>query len=235
MATAVVALGIAFYYSWELTLVTLAIVPLSTSVLIYLSSKISPLIAAQQDLLSAAAQTTTNALSAIETVKSLNGQDVELPKFEASILSAGSYYVRQTRIVALQFGFVRFVSLIMFAGPFWFGNHLVHTGKKPAGSIVTTFWSCLAAMQAIEAILPQALVMFRGRVAAAVLTQLTSPALNGDTPYESKGGKHVIKHESFHEDILFHKVRSCILSTLMIANWAGRFQLSCPPRFQSAS
>ena len=167
--TAITSLGVAFYYCWNLTLVILATLPVSALFLSWLSMRMQPSITAQQEELSAASKSSGNAFHNIDTVKSFNGQDTEVTRFTTSISKAAKHYMVQAKINALEFGFVRLVTILMFVQGFWYGHYLVSKGGKSTGTVITTFWSCLTATEAIENILPFLLVLEKGRGAGAAL------------------------------------------------------------------
>lgn len=167
--TTIVALGVAFYTAWALTFVTLATVPFSAIILGWISARMQPSIETQSENLSQASKLADNAISAIDTVKCFNGQDYEVWQYSTSIKRAAQSYLKQARANALQIGFVRLVTLGMFVQGFWYGSHLVSIGSKTPGQILTAFWACLMATQAIEQILPQMIVLEKGRAAGATL------------------------------------------------------------------
>ncbi|KAL8714616.1 MAG: hypothetical protein Q9220_001564 [cf. Caloplaca sp. 1 TL-2023] len=173
-ATAFAALGLALYTAWDLTLITIATIPFSAVILAWISSKMQPSIDAQAKELSTASKIANNALQAIDTVKCFNGQDFEVWQYAKTIDRAAKRYLVQAKANALQIGFVRFVTLSMFVQGFWYGSHLVIQGKKNAGDVLTAFWSCLMAVQAIEQILPQMIVLEKGRAAGATLKAILS-------------------------------------------------------------
>lgn len=128
-----------------------------------------PSIDAQSKELNKCSKYANNAIQAIDTVKCFSGQDFELWQYSKAVKSAAEYYLLQARANAFQIGFVRFVTLAMFVQGFWYGSHLVQTGKKNAGEVLTAFWACLTATQAFEQILPQMIVLEKGRAAGATL------------------------------------------------------------------
>lgn len=170
--TALAAVGIAFYTAWNLTLVTLATVPFAGIILTWISARMQPGIDAQVHELTQASKQANNAISAIDIVKCFNGQDFEIWQYAKIIKKAARYYLIQAQANALQIGFVRFITLSMFVQGFWYGSHLVATGAKDPGQVLTTFWACLMATQAIEQILPQMIVLEKGRAAGATLKVL---------------------------------------------------------------
>ncbi|KAI9843976.1 MAG: hypothetical protein M1837_006018 [Sclerophora amabilis] len=167
--TALGALGVAFYYSWNLTLVTLATVPLAGIILSFISARMQPSIENQQEELSVASKLITNALSSIEVVKCFNGVDQEIWQYARAIRKAARHYLGQAHANALQIGLVRLIILGMFVQGFWYGSTLVKPGGKDAGDVLTTFWAAFTATQAIEQILPQMIVLEKGRAAGATL------------------------------------------------------------------
>lgn len=75
--------------------------------------------------------------------------------------------MKQALSNSIQIGFVRFVTTAMFVQGFWYGGHLVTTGRTSACDVLTTFWACLMATKPIEDILPHMLVLEKGRAAGA--------------------------------------------------------------------
>ena len=128
-----------------------------------------PSIDAQIEELTEASKLANNAISVIEMVKYFNGQDSEMWQYANAIKTAATWYLIQAQANALQIGFVRIVTLGMFVQGFWYGSHLVAIGEKNAGEVLTAFWACLVATQAIEQILPQMIVLEKGRAAGATL------------------------------------------------------------------
>lgn len=171
-ATVIVSLGIAFYFAWNLTLVTLALVPFASVVLAWVSARMQPSIHRQDVELNQASKLANNAISAIDAVKYLNGQDTEISQYTEVVGNAARFYLVQARGIAVQLGLVRFVILGMFVQGFWFGSYLVSIGSKNAGQVLTAFWACLIATQAVEQIMPQMMVLERGRRAAATLKSM---------------------------------------------------------------
>jgi ATP-binding cassette subfamily B (MDR/TAP) protein 1 len=162
-----------------------------------------PNIDAQAAELSQATKTAGTAISAIETVKCCNGQDYEVEHFSNAIGRAAEFYRRQARANALQIGFVRLIILCMFVQGFWYGSSLLGSGGRDAGQILTTFWATLMATQTAEQILPQLIVLEKGKAAGAALkvvvqdenrTMKASAVTGGKRRSECKGDikfKHV--------------------------------------------
>ena len=128
-----------------------------------------PAIDLQIEHLTQASKLANNAITAIDTVKSFNGQDFELWQYLEATKKAALCYLVQARANAFQIGLVRVTLLGMFVQGFWYGNHLVDIGSRTPGEVLTAFWACLMATQTMEQLLPQMIVLEKGRVAAATL------------------------------------------------------------------
>lgn len=128
-----------------------------------------PAVEDQVEELTKASKLASNAISAIDTVKYFNGQDFETWQYSRTIKRAAKFYLVQGLANAFQIGFVRLVILGMFVQGFWYGSHLVNYGGKRPGDILTAFWACLMATQTIEQLLPQIIVLEKGRAAGATL------------------------------------------------------------------
>lgn len=180
--TVIVSLVIALYFAWNLTLVTLAVVPFAAVVLAWVSARMQPSIHRQDGELNQASKLANNAISAIDVVKCFNGQDTEISQYTKVVGNAARFYLIQARSIAVQISLVRFVTLGMFVQGFWFGSYLVLIGSKNAGQVLTAFWACLIATQAVEQIMPQLMVLERGRTAAATLKSMLTQMDNRRTP-----------------------------------------------------
>tara|TARA_R110002060_G_scaffold76031_1_gene86106 strand:- start:736 stop:1017 length:282 start_codon:yes stop_codon:yes gene_type:complete len=65
----------------------------------------------------------------------------------------------------------------IFIQGFWFGLVLVKQGLDP-GAVLTTFYACLAAMQGLETVLPQWLVLKKGISAGQTLKAIMMQVKN---------------------------------------------------------
>ena len=172
------ALGTAFYFSWKLTLVIVASFPFAGIILYFISRRLTTAIENQKIELTQASKFANTAISAIDTVKAFNGQDQEVWQYYSAIKCAGVFYLAQAKANALQFAFTKFVLVAIFVQGFWYGISLVDKGLDP-GHVLTTFYSCLTAMQAIEVILPQWLVLSKGISAGQTLKSIMSQVERG--------------------------------------------------------
>lgn len=185
--TSIAALALALYYSWRVTLVTLSTVPLSLFILSRLSAQLLPHVEAQSVSLTKASQITLTSLRFLDVVICFNGQQHELNRYCSALEKAAKSYRQQFLLNAVQIGFIRFVTLTMFVQGFWYGSQLLHEHRQTAGEILTAFWAALMAMQTIEQILPQLLVLETGRAAGWLLRSSQSHLEHGRQISQMKG------------------------------------------------
>lgn len=174
------SLGVALFFSWKLTLVIIATFPLAAISLYLISRGLTPAIEAQKRELSRATKYANTAVTAIDTVKAFNAQDQEIWQYASTINNVTMHYLKQARANAMQFGLTKFLVVVIFVQGFWYGIFLVNRGISP-GNVVTAFYSCLTAIQALEVMLPQVLVLTRGMSAGATLRNIMDQIQSGGT------------------------------------------------------
>ncbi|KAI0448963.1 P-loop containing nucleoside triphosphate hydrolase protein [Xylaria acuta] len=187
IATSIANLIVALYTAWKLTLVLLASVPVSVIVLHLLSRPVQVAIHAQKQELSRASKYAFSAISAIDLVKVFNGVDHETWQYLAAIRRSMQQYLIQARANACQLGYVKFWIDSLFVVGFYYGAVLVGQGLNP-GSVLTTFYAALAALQAIEAFVPFYLVLAKGTAAAQALRSVAHNIEDGRRIYPMMGG-----------------------------------------------
>jgi ATP-binding cassette subfamily B (MDR/TAP) protein 1 len=181
------ALGVAFYYSWNLTLVILCTVPLIYIVQSFIAHRLSIRANQQANLLEQALKYITNAILSIETVKCFNGERYELKVFTKITGRAANLYMRVANLRSIQIGVMQFFTLSVFVQGFWYGTHLVRSGDRNVGQVITTFWAGLMALQGITGFLPQFIVLQKGKTAGAQLQLLMDQISMSDQGQEFAG------------------------------------------------
>jgi ATP-binding cassette, subfamily B (MDR/TAP), member 1 len=186
---AILSLTEAFYYSWKLTLVTLSPFPITVVIMLFLSGWMQKNIAKQQEKLSEALKFSTNAFSAIETVKCFNGQEIEKEKFMVKIREASRFYFKEMNAGGLQMASAVLLSLMMFVVGFYYGGVLINLGDASAGTVVTTFFAAVGGFQAIQMLLPQIVNLEKGRTAGATLRSIMAEVQKGGVVQNARGLK----------------------------------------------
>lgn len=172
----IATLSLAFYISWSLTLVCLATAPICAVIIAIFSRKMQPSIESQQAELTKASKVASNAISSIDAVKHFNGQESETNRYKLAIQRAAHWYRKEALYSASQIGSIHLLTFGIFVQGFWYGGILVARGSIAPGDVLTAFWACLQATQAIEDLIPQLIVLEKGRTAAAALKHVLKEA-----------------------------------------------------------
>ncbi|KAE8417868.1 P-loop containing nucleoside triphosphate hydrolase protein [Aspergillus pseudocaelatus] len=184
---AIGSLALAFYTSWNLSLVTLAGIPVFSAMASFISSKMKFNIEAQQAELASASKVVNNTTTSIDTVKCLNGEAFELYNFSSRIDEAASQFLKQARLNSIQIALIRLMTYGMFVQGFWYGSFLASSGRLSPGDVLRTFWACLTAAQSIEFIMTQVIVLDKGAIAASALKMTLNRQTNDGGPKEMEG------------------------------------------------
>ncbi|KAF2212399.1 hypothetical protein CERZMDRAFT_41736 [Cercospora zeae-maydis SCOH1-5] len=168
-STGILSLVQAFVKSPKLTLVTLASTPVILGLAVLAGRPMQVNLIKMQDKLTEGQKYTTSAFTAIETVKCFNGQEIEAAKYKGIIDQAAIFYAWVAHGSALQMALIVMLSVSMFVQGFYYGGVLIARGEITSGDVVTTFFSAVGAFQAIQGILPQMIVLEKGRAAGSTL------------------------------------------------------------------
>ena len=172
IVTFLACMSVALIYSWKLTLVVVAPIPILTAVLGFLSSKTQRNLQKQSAALCEASKYISSAISMIETVKCFNAQEYEASNYKGAIQRAAEYRIAQARWNALQSGLLQFAAFTLSAQGFWFGSFLISRNDADAKAVMTAFWSATIAVEAVMQLMPLLSVFEKGRSASASLRDI---------------------------------------------------------------
>jgi len=199
VSTLVLSMAQAFYFSWDLTLVTISSVPVIMGAVIWIGRPMQNALTNQQSKLTEAQKYLTSAFSAIETVKCFNGQEIELGKYVRKVKEAASWYFRVANVHAMQMGFLGFLASTIFVQGFFYGGILIDKQKKTTADVMTCFLSAIAAFQAVQGMLPNMIVLEKGRAAGSTLRMVMAEVQGGAAV--EKRSTHLERPEECKGDI----------------------------------
>lgn len=196
------SIGTALFFSWKLTLVILATFPIVAGILAIATRGVGPAIEQQKRELSKASKSVNSAVTAINTVKAFNGEDQEVGQYLSTANAITHYYMIQARASAFQYGIIKFAAVGIFVSGFWFGLYLVTRGAR-VGHVLTTFIACGYAMQAVEIVLPNFLVLAKGKAAGETLKSIMAEMENGESTKVEDGD---LRPQAYFGDIEVNNV-----------------------------
>lgn len=186
---------VAFIFQWELTLVTLTILPAMS--IIY--GIIIPIEIRREgqilSLLNQAAGLAEEAFSSIRTVVSFNAEDRLAARYNEHLSKAHLISVRKAPMVGLIFATGLAFLCFGYSLCFWYGIRMVTQGKlgsaiEGVGTVVTVFFSVLMAVMSFAGIAPNVSAITKAAgVAQEIWTLVDLPVEDdghGQTPDSSK-------------------------------------------------
>jgi len=142
------------------------------------------------------------------------------------IKKAACWYLAQANAMAVQWGITRFFMIAIFIQGFWFGLTLVNQ-EVNAGTILTTFYSVLMAVQAIEALIPQWIILARGISAAETLKNIQMEVKNGRKVTKMIGA---LTPTTCYGDIKFQDVSKLAFENLSPLTNSGHIRIPVKPK-----
>ena len=164
-------IGVAFFYSWSVTLICLAGIPLLVFVCALLSPHITKRILECKTIQELTSSKLEWIFSALETVRVF-----QRDKFEW--LHAYDYMRQQCNVsikfwilFRLQEGICRVIVLLVFLQGFYFGSYMVKEHGLSAGNVVTVFWACLNAASLVQTVVGHLIEWNKGNASAKRLAK----------------------------------------------------------------
>lgn len=182
-------------------------IPISFIVISFTSSRMSPILKAQQSELSEASKITYDAFKSIDVVKCLNGQSSTYTLMMTRIKAAAQLYMKLAILISVQTAFPRFMSFVIFVQGFWYGSVLVHSGKSTPGDVLTTFWACLIVTQSMAQLVQHLAELERGKIAGETLYQYICADAMDESRFRTQRNRYPNLHT---EDIVLKDVSPAV-------------------------
>lgn len=157
--------GVAFYYSWKMTLVVLGATPMIAIGGGIMAKLMSTYSSEGLGAYARAGAIATEALSMIRTVTAFSAQEEEVERYEEELYDA--YTAEVKRSFAMGFGLgAFFLSMFcMFGFCLWYGHRLTLDGL-PAGKVFVVFFNVILAANGLGSVFPSFSALSVARVAA---------------------------------------------------------------------
>lgn len=199
ITTLLACLGLALASCWSLTLVILAGIPLTIIVSILCEVLTGPLLYADRLQTSRASGLVERVVVAISTIKAFNAVPREKERFSEILKENTRTYLKCTFFWGLRLGINSTLMFAMFVQGFWYGSHLVQTGKYDAGTVMAVFWSSLLASSQIQLIIQSLNIVEKGKIGMVSLMKLIQVP---------QSNQQSIRTHSTHFDEDFNRNRS---------------------------
>jgi len=134
--TVAVLLGLLFYFNWQLTLISLAILPFLVKITAKLSSQLRRMSRRVRKEMAVLTSVLQESLSAIRIIKAFSMEGYEREKFKERSKEYFTAEMKSRRIAALIGPLIGFISSFGIAFIVWFGGKLVIEGAMTAGEFI---------------------------------------------------------------------------------------------------
>ncbi|KAK0405945.1 hypothetical protein QR680_018274 [Steinernema hermaphroditum] len=146
--------GIAFFYSWKMTLVMLSVIPALVILAIIMAKKTGEASRKEAEGYGVAGAIAEEVLANIRTVIAFNGQKREIKRYEGQLKIARAMGVRKAVITGLSLGVFFFFLFSSFGLSFWFGGNLYLSGELLPGDVFTVFMAVMSGAMALSTVSP---------------------------------------------------------------------------------
>ena len=175
-ATLLTGIVIGFWYSWELTLVTLSLVPILATIG-GIGKRKGALSAAREAASDAEANAVTDELfAAIRTVAAFTGERRAEASYRASATLAALAGFQARVVTGLGHGTVQLVLFSGYCIAMWFGSFLIRQGTINGGHVMSAFFSVMISASSLGQTAPCFDAFKRGCRAAASLFEVIERA-----------------------------------------------------------
>lgn len=188
LVSIVSAFIIAMIYSWQLTLISLASLPLIIGFTGITTAPMTKALTDYKSTVEDAANILTWTLNAFSTVKQFNAQLSQIKAFERFLNQGYQFYKKFTFYVGLQQGISRFAVLAMFVPAFVVGGNLVRAGKIESGDVLTVFWCSMLIANSFSELGLRMEPYQKGIIASAKLQGFLSLDVSASTYFKSMIG-----------------------------------------------
>ncbi|XP_030842345.1 ATP-binding cassette, sub-family B (MDR/TAP), member 4 isoform X3 [Strongylocentrotus purpuratus] len=161
--------GIAFWKSWELTLVLLSTTPLLAAAGGFMAYFLTSFAKLEQESYAQAGSVAEEVLSCIRTVIAFGGEQKEVTRYEKELKEARDVGVKKGVTSGVGMGITMFIMFGSYALAFWYGPKLVADGRITGGDVMIVFFSVMIGSFSIGNISPSMTAITAARGAAVTL------------------------------------------------------------------
>ncbi|CAI5443852.1 unnamed protein product [Caenorhabditis angaria] len=204
-ATFAAGITIAFYYSWQMTLVMLSCTPCFFIPIGCAYKFMSRVVPEEQKAYSDAGSCAEEVISAIKTVASFNGQEKEVERYSGHLARASKFGAKKAYLTTFGVAFLNFALFTAMAVSFWFGTKMVIQGTISPGTTFAVFWAVSNAMYSLAQAAPQIPVFLACHGAARPIFEVIDrePEIDSVSELGEKMRQEAVKGNVVFENVRF--------------------------------
>ena len=146
------SLVVLFWYSWELTLLMLLVVPMVAAGAGFYGRMLRTVSRQVQDALAAASAIAEEALSGVRTVRAFARESTEVERYTAAVDDSFEVARRRAKLAAVFTGLVTFLGYGALVLVLWWGGRMLSSGEISSGDLLTFLMLTLSTAFSIGAL-----------------------------------------------------------------------------------
>ncbi|XP_054768746.2 ATP-dependent translocase ABCB1-like [Lytechinus pictus] len=173
--------GIAFWKSWEMTLVLLSMTPLLAAAGGFMAYFLTSFSKLEQESYAQAGSVAEEVLSCVRTVIAFGGEQKEVTRYEKELKGARDVGVKKGVASGVGMGITMLIMFGSYSLAFWYGPKLVADGRLTGGDVMIVFFCVMIGSFSIGNISPSMTAITAARGAAVTLFDIIDATPEIDT------------------------------------------------------
>uniref|UniRef100_A0A0N4Z7Z6 ABC-type xenobiotic transporter n=1 Tax=Parastrongyloides trichosuri TaxID=131310 RepID=A0A0N4Z7Z6_PARTI len=171
-ANFIAGMSVAFAYSWKMSLIMIAFVPIIFLCLSAISVLSKRFVKKESEAYSEAGSVAEEVINGIRTVMAFNGQHNEIKRYSSNLIEAAKSGTLKGGIVACNMGLMMLFMFVAMAVSFYFGTHLVIDNEIDSGMVFAVFWAFIGGVFSLGQAAPQIAVIMAARQAGGEIFEI---------------------------------------------------------------
>ncbi|CEF60730.1 LP14331p [Strongyloides ratti] len=171
-ANFIAGMSVAFSYSWKMSLIMVAFVPIIFGCLSAISFLSKKYVKRESEAYSEAGSVAEEVINGIRTVIAFNGQKNEINRYSNFLSKAANSGTIKGGIVACNMGLMMLFMFVAMAVSFYFGTHLVIDNEIESGMVFAVFWAFIGGVFSLGQAAPQIAVIMAARQAGGEIFEI---------------------------------------------------------------
>uniref|UniRef100_A0A0N5B226 ABC-type xenobiotic transporter n=1 Tax=Strongyloides papillosus TaxID=174720 RepID=A0A0N5B226_STREA len=171
-ANFIAGMSVAFSYSWKMSLVMVAFVPIIFACLSAISFLSKRFVKTESEAYSEAGAVADEVVNGIRTVIAFNGQTNEIKRYSNFLNIAAKSGAIKGGIVASNMGLMMLFMFVAMAVSFYYGTHLLVDNEIESGMVFSVFWAFIGGVFSLGQAAPQIAVIMAARQAGGEIFKI---------------------------------------------------------------
>uniref|UniRef100_A0A0K0EP01 ABC-type xenobiotic transporter n=1 Tax=Strongyloides stercoralis TaxID=6248 RepID=A0A0K0EP01_STRER len=171
-ANFIAGMAVAFSYSWKMSLVMVAFVPIIFGCLSAISFLSKIFVKRESIAYGEAGSVAEEVINGVKTVIAFNGQKNEINRYSNYLFDAAKSGTIKGGIIACNMGLMMLFMFVAMGISFYYGTHLVIDNEIDSGMVFAVFWAFIGGVFSLGQAAPQIAVIMAARQAGGEIFEI---------------------------------------------------------------